>query len=90
MPAKIDVGQGSNVLAKPTKQRKRPLTNDLRLAIRQYFSQDPNRKPTDTEVIQWVESKYQITLTTKQVSNTLSNRYSSLDGANLETEEGDN
>jgi hypothetical protein len=39
-------------LPKPTKKRRRELTNTQRAEIRDFFFHDPNRKPNQKEIVQ--------------------------------------
>jgi hypothetical protein len=50
-------------LPKPTKKRRRELTNTQRVEIREFFSHDPDRKPSQKEIIQWFENEHYHTLT---------------------------
>jgi hypothetical protein len=67
-------------LPKPTKKRRRELSNAQRAEIREFFFHDPNRKPSQKEIIQWFESEHYHTLTQGQVSKILSPQYCFLDG----------
>jgi hypothetical protein len=59
-------------LPKPTKKRRRKLTNTQRTEIREFFFHDSNRKPSQKEIIQWFENEHYHTLTQGQVSKILS------------------
>ena len=67
-------------LPEPTKKRRRELTNTQRAEIHEFFFHDPNRKPSQKEIIQWFENEHYHTLTQGQVSKILSHEYSFLDG----------
>ena len=66
-------------LPKPMKKRRRELSNAQRAEIREFFFHDPNRKPSQKEIIQWFENEHFHTLTQGQVSKILSPQYSFLD-----------
>ena len=48
---------------KPTRKRRRELTNTQRAEIREFFFHDPNRKPSQKGIIQWFENEHYHTLT---------------------------
>src|SRR5271155_1437662 len=59
-------------LPKSTKKRRRELTNAQHAEIRDFCFHDPNRKPSQKEIIQWFENEHYHTLTQGQVSKILS------------------